>query len=64
MGVVDDYILYIANMKEVVKPTMPNFDISAYTDSEYTSVVRELISDFENIDDLELTLQYLRSKLV
>ena len=57
---VREYIEYIAKLKEIQKPKMPTFSISAYTDSEYTQAIDAVMKDYENIDDFYLTLQHLK----
>lgn len=55
-----NYIEYLKTFKEVNKPIMPNFDISAYTDIEYIKMISELQKDFDNFEDLEVYLQFLK----
>lgn len=57
---VREYIEYIAKLKEIQKPKMPTFLISAYTDNEYTQAIDAVMKDYENIDDFYLTLQHLK----
>ncbi len=55
-----EYIVYLSRFLEIKKPKMPNFDISAYTDNEYTLAIDEIMNDFSSVDDLYLTLEYLK----
>ena len=57
---VREYVEYIAKLKEIQKPKMPTFSISAYTDNEYTQAIDAVMKDYENIDDFYLTLQHLK----
>ena len=41
---------------------MPSYDKLAYTDNEYVSLINELLTDFDNADDLALTEQFLTKK--
>lgn len=59
---INGYIEYLSTSKEVEKPTMPYFDISAYTDNEYTSSIYFVMKDYENVDDISVTLKYLRGE--
>lgn len=59
---VREYIEYIAKLKEIQKPKMPTFSISAYTDNEYTNAIYEVMKDFKYIDDYYLTLQHLKGE--
>ncbi len=59
---VNAYIEYLANLHEIKRPTMPIFDILAYTDSEYSMTIKEIMRDYENIDDYYLTIQHLKGE--
>ena len=54
------YLEYLKEFKVLTKPKMPNFDLSAYNDNEYRFVIESLFVDFDSIDDLYLTLEYLK----
>ena len=45
------YEKYLLNFRAVNKPKMPKFDVSAYTDNEYTSILFDILKDFDLIDD-------------
>ncbi len=59
---VEEYIRFLQNFGEVVRPQMPNFDISAYTDSEYTNALGLIMEDYKFVDDYELTIKYLKGE--
>lgn len=48
---------YLLNFGVVKRPIMPKFDVLAYTDSEYTSVIQNLLEDFDLFDDEYLTVE-------
>lgn len=54
------YMQYFSKLGEIKKPEMPSFDLSAYTDSEYLLAVKNINFDYEKIDDLNLTINYLK----
>ena len=54
------YEEYLLNFGVVKKPQMPKFDFRAYTDNEYTSIIFELLNDFDLIDDEYLTIAHLK----
>ena len=53
------YQQYLLNFRIVKKPSMPKFNVSAYTDNEYKSLIFSL-SNFEKLDEEYLTIQYLK----
>ena len=53
---IKEYEKYLLNFGVVNKPTMPKFDVSAYTDNEYTSAIFDILKDFDFIDDEYLTV--------
>ena len=53
---IQEYEKYLLNFGVVNKPIMPKFDVSAYTDNEYISIINELLKDFDLIDDEYLTV--------
>ena len=55
-----EYEKYLASFGLVKKPRMPKFDISAYTDNEYLSVVYNLLKEYDNVDDEYLIINYLK----
>lgn len=56
------YEEYLLNFGIVKKPVMPKFDVLTYTDSEYLSLLHELNSDFDVVDDEYLTVQHLKGE--
>ena len=59
---INEYELYLLNFRMVNKPAMPNFDVSAYTDSKYMSAVLELEKDFVFEDTLGLIIAHLKGE--
>ena len=57
---IEAYINYLLNFGMVEKPQMPNFDVCAYNDNEYLSVLNNTTLWFENIDDEYLTIKHLK----
>ena len=57
---VDAYIEFLLNSRELVRPAMPKFNVSAYTESEYVSAVEYVMRDYERIDDLGITEHFLK----
>ena len=55
-----EYMQHLMNFGELEKPKMPDFDVSAYTDSEYLSAIENVNRDYENVDDLDATINYLK----
>jgi hypothetical protein len=55
-----EYEKYLLNFCEVKKPTMPKFDLSAYTDNEYMSAIFECENVFNKIDDGYLVVMHLK----
>ncbi len=60
--VVRAYIDYIFNLKEISKPAMPKISPDAYTDNEYVNAIVSVMDDFDKIDDIRLTLQFLKGE--
>ena len=54
---IKEYEQYLLNFRVVNKPIMPKFDVLAYTDIEYSSVISELLLDFDKFDDEYLTVE-------
>ncbi len=59
---VNAYIEYIGNMRQLTKPNMPKFDLSAYTENEYVKEIRSLEKEFENTDSVDLTIAFLKGE--
>lgn len=57
---VEAYVEFLLGMKEFEKPEMPKFDVSAYTESEYLSVMEFIENDYKYLDDLRLTESFLK----
>ena len=55
-----DYLDLLENFKQVNRPIMPKFNLSAYTDNEYVNAIKSVNDDFENIDDFNVYMQYLK----
>ena len=53
---IEEYEKYLLNFGVVEKTIMPKFDVSAYTDNEYTSAIFNILKDFDLIDDEYLTV--------
>ena len=56
------YLEYLQTFNEINKPPMPKFDLLAYNDNEYALAVKEVMEDFENVDDEHITLKYLQGE--
>ena len=59
---IEAYIKFLLNFKELERPPMPKFDISAYTESEYVGAINEVVRDYEFIDDLSITEHFLKGE--
>ncbi len=59
---VSEYLKYIASLKEIKRPIMPQFDLSAYNDNEYKAAISEILKDYEGVDDFLITLRYLKGE--
>jgi len=57
---VDAYIEFLQNFRELERPIMPKFDVSAYTESEYVTAISNTMREYENIDDLGVTEHFLK----
>ena len=57
---VDAYIEFLQCFKEIERPLMPKFNVLAYTESEYLNVIKELNTDYEFVDDLNITEHFLK----
>ena len=57
-----EYEKYLINFGMVKKPKMPKFDISAYTDNEYLSILFESVTAFDLVDDEHLTIKHLKGE--
>lgn len=55
-----EYEKLLCGSLEIKKPEMPIFDVLAYTDNEYLLAIADLNDAFDPIDDLYLTLNFLK----
>ena len=53
------YEKYLLKFGVVEKPFMPNFDLFAYTDNEYLSAISDIMLNYDMVDDLGVTIDYL-----
>ncbi len=44
------------------KPPMPTYNLSAYNEVEYLSVVEDLNRNFDQLDDIQLTIDFLKGE--
>ncbi len=56
------YLEYLSALKEITRPAMPHFDLSAYNDNEYKAAIDEILKDYEGVDDFSVTLRYLKGE--
>lgn len=56
------YIEFLNNFTQVEKPKMPYFELSAYTDNEYLNAINVINNEFDEIDEMYLTLEYLKGE--
>ena len=56
------YMEYLSTFTELTRPEMPNFNLSAYSDSEYTNAINSVMKDYENVDDIDVTIERLKGK--
>ncbi|MBR6778955.1 MAG: hypothetical protein IKM43_02250 [Clostridia bacterium] len=59
---IEEYIKYMDTFKEVKKPYIPRFSSSAYTDNEYLCAIHDIMQDFDQIDDFDISLKYLKGE--
>ncbi|MCQ2564443.1 MAG: hypothetical protein MJ152_01090 [Clostridia bacterium] len=59
---VNAYLNYLSSLGEIKKPKMPKFDATAYTDFEYINAISGITSDYEKIDDFDVTIKFLKGK--
>lgn len=57
---VEAYIEFLHNFKDLERPILPKFNVSAYTESEYVTAVNNIMQDYEYIDDLGVTEYFLK----
>ena len=41
---------------------MPKIKRSAYSDSEYKIAIKEVMKDYENVDDFDVTIKHLKGE--
>lgn len=56
------YVDFLLNFNQVQKPSMPKFNISAYTENEYLLAIYDLQKDYENVNDEHLTIRHLKGE--
>ena len=54
------YIEYLANLKGLKLPKMPKFNTSAYTDNEYLNAIDALMRDYDKVDDVRVTENFIK----
>ncbi len=59
---INEYINYLSKLNEITRPKMPRIITTAYTDNEYLLAIDELMNDFDKIDDLSVTLRFLKER--
>jgi len=47
---------------ELTRPQMPKIDHSAYSDSEYKNAINDVMKDYENVDDFDITIKFLKGE--
>lgn len=59
---VNAYVEYLLKFGELTRPQMPKIDHSAYSDSEYKNAINDVMRDYENVDDFDITIKYLKGE--
>ena len=59
---VEAYIVFLLNSRELVRPVMPKFNVSAYTENEYVTAINEIVKDYEFVDDMEVLEHFLKGE--
>ena len=59
---VNAYVEYLLKFGELTRPKMPKIDYSAYSDSEYKNAIIGVMKDYENVDDFDVTIDYLKGE--
>lgn len=57
-----EYIKYLTKLDTISKPTMPIINPLAYSDNEYLLAIGEVMNDYSNIDDLSISLEFLKER--
>jgi len=57
---VNAYIEFLRDFKQLNRPEMPKFNVSAYTESEYLNAINEINLNYEFVDDLSITEHFLK----
>ena len=60
--IVNAYIDFLLNFKELQRPLMPKFNKFAYTENEYLEVINLLDVDYNGVDDLQATIDFLKGR--
>jgi len=56
----EEYLNFLSNTEiETKKFEIPSFDKSAYTDNEYLNLIYKLNLDFDKVNDIHTTEQFL-----
>ena len=56
------YVEYLLKFGEITRPQMPKIKRSAYSDSEYKIAIKEVMKDYENVDDFDVTIKHLKGE--
>ena len=59
---IEEYEKYLLDFVVVKKPIMPNFNTQAYTDIEYLEAIKEVMFDYNKINDEYLSIRYLKGE--
>ena len=58
----NEYVVYLSRFKGIRKPPLPKTDLVAYTDSEYIGAIKDVLRDFQNVDDEYITIKHLKGE--
>ena len=56
------YIDFLLDFKPIEKPIMPKFNVSEYTDIEYQLAIREIMNDYNFVDDFGCSITFLKGE--
>lgn len=59
---IEAYVDYLNGVTEAEIPKMPRFDQSAYTDNEYLHAIKDIMNDYEDIDDYACSIEFLKGE--
>ena len=54
------YVEYLSSFAELSRPEMPNFNLLAYSDNEYVNAINVVMNDYQNVNDINITLERLK----